>query len=202
MPHVWDMESGTQTIWRVYQYGSELLQLTFSRVHNANPQWGSSLCTLENIQTVQELLLPSLCLPFDMLVLMVTHRPLCLEQHWRQGRLSIRGVRRCFWMGGLTVWVAQPTYRRVWGRLLGNIFYVYALKSILVHSETKLISLIGTILKTIRVNSNWGCVALFWNMGGYSPPSPPASYASAHMLTKCTTWKYYLWPDLRKPTTL
>ena len=113
-----------------------------------------------------------------------------------------RGVRRCFWMGGLTVWVAQPTYRRVWGRLLGNIFYVYALKSILVHSETKLISLIGTILKTIRVNSNWGCVALFWNMGGYSPPSPPASYASAHMLTKCTTWKYYLWPDLRKPTTL
>ena len=52
--------------------------------------------------------------------------------------LQIRAVKRCFWMGGgLTVWAAQPTYRRVWGQAsLRNIFYVYALKSILVHSET------------------------------------------------------------------
>ena len=27
----------------------------------------------------------------------------------------VRGVRRCFWMGGLAMWAAQPTYRRVWG---------------------------------------------------------------------------------------
>ena len=40
--------------------------------------------------------------------------------------------------GWLTVWVAQPTYRRVWGHAsLGNIFEVYALKSILVQSEKK-----------------------------------------------------------------
>ena len=58
------------------------------------------------------------------------------------------GVRRCFWMGGLTVWAAQPTYRRVWGHAsLGNTFDVYALKSILLHSEKNSI-----ILKTIRDN--------------------------------------------------
>ena len=56
-----------------------------------------------------------------------------------------RGIRRCFLMGGLTMWATQPTYRRVQGHdSLGN-FYVYALKSILVHSEAN----------NINRNYNW-----------------------------------------------
>ena len=44
--------------------------------------------------------------------------------------------------------VPQPTYRRVWGQAsLGNIINVYALKSILVHSEAN-----NIVVKTIRAN--------------------------------------------------
>ena len=61
------------------------------------------------------------------------------------------------------MWAAQPTYRRVWGQAsLGNIFYVYALKSILVHSETNNIVLLEPTI-TGRV----------WPFS-----DPPASYTS------------------------
>ena len=95
----------------------------------------------------------------------------------------IRGVRRCFWMGGLTVWAAQPTYRKVWGQASPvNIFDVY---SILVHSEK--IALYLKLLEPTRQLqqkqchskcNNWGVWPFPKTWGGYSPPSPPASYAS------------------------
>ena len=45
--------------------------------------------------------------------------------------------------GGLTVWVVQPTYGGL--EACRKFFYVYTLKSILVHSETKKKTLIGII---------------------------------------------------------
>ena len=90
------------------------------------------------------------------------------------------------------MWAAQPTYRRVWGQ--ASLFYVYALKSILVHSETN-----NIILKTIRTNYNWGMWLFSETWGGYSPPSPPASYASAlyrchkcdHLILKGLMWRLF-----------
>ena len=56
---------------------------------------------------------------------------------YRKRIMFVRGVRRCFWMRGLTLWAIQPT-QGVWEHTsLGNVWYVYALKSILGHSETK-----------------------------------------------------------------
>ena len=64
------------------------------------------------------------------------------------------------------MWAAQPTYRRVWGQAsLGNIFYVYALKSILVHSER-----VGIILLEPTITG--GCGDFPKHGGATAPPAP------------------------------
>ena len=73
-----------------------------------------------------------------------------------------RGKRRCFWMGGgggVILWATQPIPRGVWGHAFpGNLFYLYVLKSILVHSETSIINGNYTAITE-------GC-GPFHNMGG------------------------------------
>ena len=59
-----------------------------------------------------------------MLTIAVYLKPISKHIHW-QGHY----IKRYFWMGGLTLWAAQPIPMGVWGHASpGNLFNVYALK--------------------------------------------------------------------------
>ena len=82
--------------------------------------------------------------------LVVTTHYYNLTVHNTSNTSPTQGCKKMLLDGGRADHVGSPTY--LWGVVgMQEIFYVYALKSILVHSETKK-TLIGIILKTIRAN--------------------------------------------------
>ena len=99
--------------------------------------------------------------------------------------LLYRGVRRCFWMGGLTVWAAQPTLylqKGLGACFLRKCFYLYALFWCILRQITLLLESTRQLqLNSVTVSAITGGVALSKNMGGLQPPQPPC------FLRQCST---------------
>ena len=91
--------------------------------------------------------------------------------------LLYRGVRRCFWMGGLTVWAAQPTLylqKGLGACFLRKFFYLYALFWCILRQTTLLLESTRQLqLKQCHSKcNNWRCGPFQKHGGATAPPAP------------------------------